>query len=119
MVYLLMNRKQKITQLEKKIADTKAKLLALGDLRPGSLSRQYKTCANPNCICKADPPQKHEYYQLSFTRKGKGSSSYVRKSTIQMVKQQVANYAAMKALVDQWIELSTELCVLRVAPPEK
>ena len=115
-----MNSKKKITQLENKIAEIKAELLDLGDLRPGSLSKQFNICGKPKCKCKADPPQKHgPYYQISFTRKGKSSSASVRKPNVQTVKKQLANYATMKDLVDQWVDLSTELCVLRTALPEK
>jgi len=45
----------------------KAELAALGEMRPGSLSRQYNVCGKPNCRCK-DPqnPQRHgPCYQLS------------------------------------------------------
>ena len=52
----------------------------MGDLRPGSLSTQYKVCGSPGCRCKATPPIKHgPYYQVSYTRKGKSSSKFVKK----------------------------------------
>lgn len=115
-----MNVQKNILQLEKKIEKIKAELLALGDLRPGSLSQQYNVCGNPKCRCKADPPQKHgPYYQLSFTRHGKSGTCFVRKAHVKAVKQQVANYATMKQLMDRWIELATELCVLKTSAPEK
>lgn len=113
-----------ISQLERRIATLKRQLVALGDLRPGGLSMQYSVCASPGCHCKATPPQKHgPYGQLSFTRKGKGTSRFVRKADIATVKQQLKNYATLRALVDEWIDLSTELCTLRIeetrTPSEK
>lgn len=49
------------------------------ELRPGSFSTQYNVCGSPGCRCKTDPPKKHSpYYQISYTRKGKSSSRFVR-----------------------------------------
>lgn len=108
--------KKREAQLERQIAKVKRDLAALGDLRPGSLSTQYNVCGNPNCRCKATPPQKHgPYYQVSFTRKGKGSSKFVRKEDLPAVRKQLKNYERMKLLMDQWIDLATELSNLRLS----
>jgi len=102
-------------QLERQIEKVKRDLAALGDLRPGSLSTQYSVCGNPNCRCKATPPKKHgPYYQISFTRKGKGSSKFVRKEDLPAVRKQLKNYERMKLLMDRWIDLATELSNLRL-----
>jgi hypothetical protein len=102
-------------QLEQEIRAVKEELAGLGDLRPGSLSTQYNVCGNPKCKCKADPPQKHgPYYQVSFTRKGKGSSKFVREEDLPVVQEQLETYVRMKNLVDRWVELSIELSNLRL-----
>jgi hypothetical protein len=108
--------KKRETQLERQIEKVKRDLGALGDLRPGSLSTQYNVCGNANCRCKATPPQKHgPYYQVSFTRKGKGSSKFVRKEDLPAVRKQLKNYERMKLLMDRWIDLATELSNLRLS----
>lgn len=102
--------------LERQIEKTKQALVALGDMRPGSLSTQYNVCGKPGCRCKADPPEKHgPYYQVSFTRKGKSSSKFVKKEDLPEVRKQIKNYERMKLLTDTWIELATELSNLRIA----
>src|SRR5208282_2765393 len=102
--------------LLRQIERVKGKLAALGDLRPGSLSTQYNVCGTPGCRCKADPPEKHgPYYQVSFTRKGKSSSKFVRKEDLPEVRKQIKNYERMKLLTDKWIELAMELSNLRIA----
>src|ERR1035437_2224180 len=79
-----MDAKQE-AQIERQIEKVKRDLAALGDLRPGSLSTQYNVCGSPGCRCKATPPEKHgPYYQVSFTRKGKSSSKFVRKEVTSM-----------------------------------
>jgi hypothetical protein len=102
--------------LLRQIEKVKGQLAALGDLRPGSLSTQYNVCGTPGCRCKATPPEKHgPYYQVSFTRKGKSSSKFVRKEDLNTVRRELKNYEVMKTLVDRWIEMATELSNLRLA----
>jgi len=102
-------------ELERQIEKVKRDLSALGDLRPGSLSTQYNVCGTPGCRCKDTPPQKHgPYYQVSFSRKGKSSSKFVRKEDLPTIQKQLKNYERMKELVDRWIDLSTELSNLRL-----
>jgi len=104
------------TLLLRQIERVKGQLGALGDLRPGSLSTQYNVCGTPGCRCKATPPEKHgPYYQVSFTRKGKSSSKFVRKQDLPAIRKELKNYDAMKTLVDRWIDLATELSNLRLA----
>lgn len=102
--------------LERRIATLKAHLLALGDLRPGSLSEQYNVCGTAGCHCKADPPRKHgPYYQVSFTWQGRSQSQFVRREHVATVRQHLRNYRRLRTLVEQWIAAGLELSRLRVA----
>ena len=102
-------------QIQQQIEKLKRDLVALGQLRPGSLSKQYTVCGHPGCRCKVTPPKKHgPYYQLSFTRKGKSSSKFVRNEDLPAIRKQLKNYERMKLLVDQWIDLATELSNLQI-----
>ena len=107
--------KKQIRALENQIRKIKLQMDSLGDIRPGSLSRQYNVCGSPNCRCKDDPPKKHgPYYQLSFTRKGRSSSKFIKKQHLQAVRKQLKNYARLRTLLDRWIELGTQLSELRL-----
>lgn len=75
---------------------------------------QRGVCGASGCRCKTDPGQRHPYAQLSFTRKGRSSSRFVRKADVPRVKRQIQTYAKLRRLVDEWIELSTELCIRRI-----
>jgi hypothetical protein len=98
-----------------KIEDVKRRLLALGEMRPGSLSTQYNVCGSPGCRCKASPPRKHgPYYQVSYTRKGKSGTRFVRKEDLPSIRLQLKNYARMRRLVDRWVELATRLADLKL-----
>jgi hypothetical protein len=110
----------RIQSLERRIAKIKAHLSQLGDLRFGSLSEQYNVCGRAGCRCKASPPIKHgPYHQLSFTRKGKSSTRFVRRDDVKTVKQQIRNYDKLRKLVDQWIELGNELSNLKMDRQQK
>ena len=101
--------------LQRQIEKVKCDLTALGDLRPGSLSTQYNVCGSPGCRCKATPPVKlGPYYQVSYTRKGKSSSKFVKKEDLLAVRKQLKNYERMKLLMERWIDLATELSTLRL-----
>ena len=56
---------------------------------------------------------------MSFTRKGRSRTKFVKKPQLPEVKRQVKNYAHLRALTDRWIELSTELCQLRLKQGER
>jgi Family of unknown function (DUF6788) len=108
-----MNRRE--MTLERRIERIKNDLRSLGELRPGSLSEQYNVCGVAGCQCKASPAKKHgPYYQLSFTRKGKSTSRFVRRDEVAVVRRQLKNYTQLRGLVDKWIDASMELSALRV-----
>lgn len=101
--------------LERQIDKVKRDLMRLDGLRMGSLSEQYNVCGTPGCRCKASPPEKHgPYYQLSYTRKGKSTTRFIRKPNLAMVKRQLRHYARLRSLVDRWIDLAIELSDLQL-----
>jgi hypothetical protein len=102
--------------LAARIEEVKRQLVALGEMRPGSLSTQYNVCGSLGCRCKASPPKKHgPYYQVSYTRKGKSGTRFVRREDLSSIQRQLKNYARMRMLVDRWIELATRLSDLGLA----
>jgi hypothetical protein len=106
--------KSRVQELEEHISRIKAKLSSLGELRPGVLSEQYNVCGNPGCRCKANPSQKHgPYHQLSWTRKRKSRTRFIKKSELRTVRTQVTNYQRLHELVDEWVDASIEICDIK------
>ena len=102
-------------QLEERIKRIKRQLAELGDLRPGSLSKQYNVCGKPGCQCKDTPPKKHgPYYQLSFTWKGRSKTKFVRRGDVTTVRKQLRNYRRLRELVDKWVASELELSQLKI-----
>ena len=91
-------------KIQKRIDRIKTELTALDDLRPGSLTRQYK-----------DPKsQSGPYYQLSYTRDMKSRTEYIARDSVREVRRQIANYKRFKALGAQWVNLSIEQSRLKM-----
>ena len=111
-----MNNKQRIQALENKIQEIKTQLMALGEMRPGSLSKQYNVCGKPGCRCK-DPhqPKRHgPYYQLSYVHRGKSTSQFIRPELRVTVRAQTATFKKFRKLIDQWVNLALTVAKLKL-----
>jgi hypothetical protein len=90
--------KRRLLQIERRIESIKAKLAEIGEMRPGTLSLQYKDREN----------QSGAYYQLSYTRDMKSRTEYVARDALGEVRRQIANYKRFKDLTTQWVDLGIE-----------
>lgn len=95
---------KRLAQIEKRIEKIKVELIALGPLRPGSLTRQYK-----------DPHSRSgPYYQLSYTRDMKSRTDYIPRERVREVRRLIRNYKRFKALTTEWVDLSIEHSRLQI-----
>jgi hypothetical protein len=104
------NSQKRIQQIERRIDRIKRALLEIGPMRPGSLTRQYK-----------DPQhQTGAYWQISYTRRRKSRTEYVRREWVKDLRRQIASHKRFKGLVEQWIDLSIEhsRLTMQVAEPK-
>ncbi len=111
-----MNKTAQLQKIEDKIQRIKEELSALGEMRPGSLSKQYNVCGKLGCRCK-DPkrPQKHgPYYQLSYVHQGKSTSQFIRKDCLAPTRRQLANYKRFRKLTDQWVTLALHQAKIKI-----
>jgi len=90
--------KKRLRQIEKRIERIKEQLCEIGEMRPGSLTKQYKDPKN----------KKGPYYQLSYTLAMKSRTEYIRKDFVKEIRRQVRNYNRYKQLTSEWIALSIE-----------
>ncbi len=90
--------KNRLKQIEKRIARIKSELLGFKLIRPGSLTRQYK-----------DPKrQTGAYYQLSYTLDMRSRTEYIRQPWVSDIRRQVKHYKRYKQLNAEWVSLSIE-----------
>src|SRR5205823_13810747 len=101
---------KRVQQGERRVERVKTVLVEKGRFRPGSLARQYKD------------PQRHAgaYWQISYTRRMKSRTEYVRREWVKDVRRQIASHKRFKSLVEQWIDLSIEhsRLTMQVASPK-
>ena len=94
------------TQLERteeRIRKIKQQLLALGPMRPGSITRQYRL----------PKEKKRPFYQISYTRRMQSRSEYVRPENLAALQQETANFKHFKKLIDRWVDLTLTASKLR------
>ena len=96
--------KKRLIQIENRIAAIKVKLAAIGEMRPGSLTRQFKDPVN----------QSGAYYQLSYTRAMRSRTEYIASDAVPDIRRQVANYKRFKELNDEWVDLGIERSRLKI-----
>ena len=95
---------KKIEEMEEEIDGIKKELMELGEMRPGSLSKQYRK-----------PKEKvGAYYQLSYMHKMKSRTDYVRPQFLERTQRQVDTYKRFKKLTERWVELGIAHAKLRV-----
>jgi len=98
-----------LKRLEAQIGKIKQELLALGPMRPGSITRQYRQPKE-----KARP-----FYQISYTRQMRSRSEYVRPENLAVLRKETATFKRFRKLIDQWISIALAASHLRVQDAQK
>jgi len=95
---------KKLKQLETRIQKIKDELSEIGEMRPGSLTLQYKV----------PKEKKGPYYQLSYTHKMRSRTNYVRVELVEEILQQIEVYKRFKKLIEKWIDLAIEHAQIKI-----
>lgn len=101
--------KTQLKAVKKDITVIKRRMLAIEDMRPGSLTQQMRKAKG----------KYGAYWQLSYTHKGKGRTGYIREEFVTQIKKETANYKQHKILADKLVNLSIELSNLKMAIGKK
>lgn len=91
--------KQNLMFFDKKINKIKEKILAIGDMRTGSLTKQFP---------KNEKTKKRGYYQISYTHKMKSKTEYVKPEDVLKIRNEIKEYKRFKLLIQQWIDLAIQ-----------
>ena len=89
---------KKLKQIENQIQKIKDELWEIGEMRPGSLTVQYKV----------PKERKVPYYQLSYTHKMRSWTQYVRAEFVDETRQQIEVYKRFRKLIEEWIDIAIE-----------
>lgn len=90
-------------RLEIKIEGIKQELSALGPMRPGSITKQYRL----------PKERKRPFYQISYTHRMRSRSEYVKSENLLALRKETANFKRFKTLVGLWISLALKISQLR------
>ena len=93
-----------LKRVEEQIAKIKQELVALGPMRPGSITRQYRL------------PKERErpFCQISYTHRMRSRSEYVRPDNLATLRKETATFRRFRKLIDQWVGLALAASQLRV-----
>ena len=105
-----------LERLEARSADLKAGLARIGDMRPGSLIETYGKCGKPTCRCAKPGSRGHgPSWLLTRAVHGKTVSKRIPSGpAVEQSKQQVAEYQRFRDLTRELIEISDQICDLRL-----
>ena len=90
---------KKVETILIKIKSVKFELTSLGDMRPGSVTKQfYKRGA-----------KKWPYWQISYTHNKRSRTEYLKDEFVEKIKAEVTTYKKFKKLVEKLVELNVQL----------
>jgi hypothetical protein len=87
-----------LSRIKNEIEMIQSQLMDIGDMRPGSLTKQYR---NPK-------ERTGEFFQISYTHKMKSKTQYVRPQFVEEVRRQIRNYKTFKKLIEKWVALGIQ-----------
>lgn len=96
---------KKLIFIERRIARLKQKIAGMGDMRPGTLTVQYRNPAE----------RKTPFNQLSYTHRSKSRSEYVRDEYLETVRREIAVYKRFKSSIEELVDLSIQASRMRIA----
>ena len=90
-------------RLRQRTRELRRTIAAMDFVASGTLHVRTKTCGRPNCRCAVDPEARHgPYYEWSRHQEGRLVHWVVPVALVPRVKQALANYREIKALLAEW-----------------
>ena len=89
----------KLQKYESRITQIKKELQLIGEMRPGSLTKQiYKR-----------KDYERPYWQSSYTQNRRSKTEYVREDYVEKLQAEIAEYKKFKELTAEWAELAIKI----------
>jgi hypothetical protein len=107
-----MSHPSQIEALQVKRDPLKARLVEIGDMRPGSLVERFRKCGKPTCHCaEGGTPGHGPGYSLTHAVDGKTVTRVIPKGVaVEHTRQQIAEYHRFRDLVRELITVSEQIC---------
>ena len=94
-----------LRRAERQMERVKRELLALGPMRPGSITRQYRL----------PKEKKRPFYQISYTHQMRSHTEYARPENLPGLRRETATFRRFRTLIDRWVVLALKASKLRIA----
>jgi hypothetical protein len=90
----------------------------LGDLRPGTISVNYRRCGKPNCACARPGHVGHgPQYLWTTTQQGKSRAQNLRLGPeVAKVEKELDTYRRFLGLCTELVRVNEQICRLRPVP---
>ena len=106
---------QGLTALERRWAEVRAALGAVGELRPGALVSRYRRCGKPTCHCaQPEDPGHGPYWSLTRVVGGKTVTKVIPAAAVDRTQRQIAEHRRFRDLVRELVEVGEHLCEARL-----
>jgi hypothetical protein len=106
-----------LPDLESRRSRLLQEFLALGDLRPGSITAVSRRCGKPTCHC-AKPNDPGHDPQFRLTRRVAGKTvtqTFPNPTALRKAQQEVAEFHRFQKLSQELVSLNERICALRPA----
>jgi hypothetical protein len=90
---------KKIEMLNLKIEAIKKDLVHIGNMRPGSVTEQFKKRGE----------KKWAYWQISYTQNKRSKTEYLKDEFVEQIKNEVLEYKKFKLLMEKLVEMNISL----------
>ncbi len=111
---------QRLTTCQRRYRELAAQLADLGYIAAGSITRRYTRCANTNCRCNADPPQRHgPYWQWTTKIDGKTITRRLSQTEADLYQEWIDNDRQLRAITAQMREVAAEATTLILKQAEE
>jgi len=97
-MYAILMQKMTLCQIKNEIQIIKTQLQNIGDMRPGSLTKQFRNREKGTGA----------YFQISYTHNMKSKTEYVRPQFVKEIRQQIRNHKKFKMLIEKWVALAIQ-----------
>jgi hypothetical protein len=95
--------------------------LALGDLRPGSITAVVRRCGKSSCHCAKSHDPGHDP-QFRLTRRVAGKTvteTFPNPSALRKAQQEIAEFRRFQELSDKLVSINQKICELRPVERER
>lgn len=107
-----MNASRKLKRpqsLDQQYAAAKQRLLEIGFIAEGTLSKRFLTCGKASCRCAKDPAARHgPYYQLTWKRNGRTVAQFIPETMAKYYEEWIQNRQELSKRLKQLYTISQQ-----------